>query len=266
MIRTNLNKCRIIFFDLEFYVPKKNRKEIGLSYNPWEEDSLLLGGTFLEMNPKKDNLNKYNKTLKNEVKNMWLWNYETERKLIIDIYRYLVDIVKLVEKAHKGTKSAILCGIGISASDIPIIFELFKRYKILNGKDSFRFLNKFRFIDISQLAIPLYNNKTNFLYPKSKNDMIKRFNIGSIFKSGTSVWDLYESNNLEQIIDRTENEIILTYKLYCKIVFQGREYKRLEQNNNKRIKRDKYDYFLSISWSLSNHNNNLLKFVQKKFI
>lgn len=39
-----------------------------------------------------------------------------------------------VKNAHEGAVSAILCGIGITSSDVPILFELFKRFHILSNQ------------------------------------------------------------------------------------------------------------------------------------
>ena len=52
--KININKCRIIFFDLEFYVPERSRTKTGFCYNPWDKSCKILGGSFLIANPEKD--------------------------------------------------------------------------------------------------------------------------------------------------------------------------------------------------------------------
>ena len=53
-IRIKLNKCRVIFFDLEFYVPEKLRGNKGFVYNPWDKKCKLIGGAFFAANPVRD--------------------------------------------------------------------------------------------------------------------------------------------------------------------------------------------------------------------
>jgi hypothetical protein len=175
-------KCRTVFFDLEFYVPESSRKDVGLNYNPWDKKSKLIGGSFLSVNPEV-NFSQDNLKIKSEIKSFWIWNYSSEKELLIDIYKFIKTNSDIVRKAHQGGHSLVLCGIGITSSDIPVLFELFKRYQILSNSDAFVFLNELRALDLSQLALMSFNCKNNYLYPKTKNHILNKFQQGKKFKS-----------------------------------------------------------------------------------
>lgn len=230
--RIILNKCRIIFFDLEFYVPESSRSKTGFCYNPWDKNCKLLGGSFLLANPIKDfNSPKLINTTK--VTSLWLWDYNSEKELLASIYELLKTVLDIVSKAHNGMLSPILCGIGITSSDIPIIFELFKRYKILTNSEAFSLQNKFRSLDLSQLSIATFNNSSNFLYPKTKNHIFNKYLNGKNFETGKIVWDLYESKNYDSIKARVLDEVVSTHKCYELIKFDLDKFKSLEANSKK---------------------------------
>ncbi len=228
-------RCRVIFLDFEFYVPAQLRVDNTFCYNPWDKASKFLGGAIMIANPVRD-FDISDQQLHNKIKSMFLWNYKSERELLVDIYNQLNKIQKQVKKSHNNRVSPIICGIGISSSDIPILFELFKRYHILSNADAFRFLNKFRLIDLSQLAIASFNNSNNFLYPKTKNELLNKYTENVKFESGTSVWGLYEEKNFKKIEKRTRAEIYETYHCYKHLYADFSRFKRLEKNDNKRQK------------------------------
>ncbi|MYM64055.1 hypothetical protein [Pseudomaricurvus sp. HS19] len=225
-------KCRVIFFDLEFYVPVAGRDKEGFLYNPWDKSCKFLGGSFLVANPEKD-LNLDTEINPGRVSSLWLWKSGSERKLLEDIYDLLKSAYDLVYRAHQGKVSPILCGIGISSSDVPILFELFKRYKILSNSDAFSFQNKFRIIDISQLAITTFNNKSSFTYPKSKSLILQKYLPEKKFDSGVRVWDLYDQGHTSAIEGRVIDEVLCTRHCYMKILSDVRTFKYLEKNKKR---------------------------------
>lgn len=225
-------KCRVIFFDLEFYVPLKSRDRAGFCYNPWDKGSKLLGGSFLKANPEKHLTDTSIVTEKN-VKSLWLWNHGSERQLLIQIYHILKSAYDLVFKAHEGKVSPILCGIGISSSDVPILFELFKRYNILSNSEAFYFQNKFRVIDISQLAMSTFNNSSNFIYPKQKSQILQKYMPKKKFENGKNVWSLYDKKDTSSIESRVIDEVLCAYHCYMRILKDLRYFKYLEKNKKK---------------------------------
>ena len=230
-----LNKCRIVFFDLEFYVPKGSRKEHGFCYNPWDKKCKFLGGSFLLANPTRD-FEPKNIKIKNKIKSLWLWNYQSERQVLEDIYTLLNNVLEFVRKSHKGMVSPVLCGIGITNSDLPILVELFKRYKILTNAESFIFQNKFRVVDLSQLSISTFNNGNNFLYPKTKNVILNKYINGTKFETGKVVWDLYESKEYSGIEKRVLDEVVSIHKCYKLINDDLHKFKALEKAMKKQMK------------------------------
>ncbi|WP_237443785.1 hypothetical protein [Sinobacterium norvegicum] len=233
--RVKLSKCRVILFDLEFYVPEAGRDKSGFCYNPWDKRCKLIGGSFLPANPEKD-LSKTSNNPKRKVKSFWLWDYKSERELLEAIYKLLRTTCGLVINAHEGRVSPIMCGIGISSSDVPILFELFKRYKILSNAEAFEFQNMFRILDISQLSIATFNNSNDFLYPKTKSLILQKYMPGKKFESGKSVWDLYDANEYDSIVDRVIDEVMCTHQCYLEIVEDIRKFKALEVSEKKRVK------------------------------
>jgi hypothetical protein len=236
-LRVNYSKCRIIFLDFEFYVSASSRIENGFCYNPWDKNCKLLGGSFLVANPTKD-FNIHKRQVTNKIQSFWLWNHQSERDLIEKIYQLLRDTEKTVTNAHGLGISPIICGIGISSTDIPIIFNLFERYKVLSNYESFKFTNRFRIIDLSQMSIATFNNSNNFLYPKTKNNILNKYINGIKFEDGRKVWELYENKDYETIEKRTKDEIYFSHVCYEKIYEDLLKFKSLEKNYNQRKKQE----------------------------
>lgn len=238
VVKIKFGKCRILFLDMEFYVPKEKRVAHGFNYNPWDPDCKLLGGTFLSANPEKD-FDRTDDVLIKKTRSFWLWESKDERELVNHIYEIMKEALDTVHNAHEGAVAPLLCGIGITSSDVPIIFELFKRYGILSNEDAFSFQNKFRVIDLSQLAIGTFNQPNYFLYPKTKNTILAKFLADQKFESGTAVWDYYERNDFESIKSRVLDEVMLTHQCYVLIKNQYDKFKSLEAYEKKRVSKAK---------------------------
>ncbi|WP_147250892.1 hypothetical protein [Arenicella xantha] len=227
-ININMERCRIIFFDLEFYVPTESRREGGFCYNPWDKKSKLLGGSFLSLSPTND-FTQEDSYLNEMIQPLWLWNHDSERSLLENIFGYMEKILQFVSKDNSPSVSPLLCGIGITTSDVPVLFELFKRYKILSNAEAFQFQSQFRSIDLSQVAIGVFNHKHDFLYPKTKGNLTTKYFGSNVFDDGRSVWDLYERQCLSEIEERTHAEVLYTLKLYSSILRDFRQSKKHER-------------------------------------
>ena len=241
--KLKLGKCRTVFFDLEFYVPEASRLEKGFSYNPWDKRCRLLGGSFFTANPSK-HFDLSEERLKKQITSLWLWDHDSEKALLQAIYELLNSALQIVSQAHDDKLTAILCGIGISTSDILVLTDLFKRYKILDNGEAFAFMNKFRILDLSQMAVGLFNANIDFIYPKVKNDLLNKFVTGQKFESGTSVWEMYEKKEYQVIQDRVVDEIVATHQCYREIVLGIRHSKAavkrvkgLEQHRDRLLSR-----------------------------
>ncbi|WP_426136250.1 hypothetical protein [Pseudomonas sp. PWP3-1b2] len=233
--RLRPGKCKVVFFDLEFYVPEKRRTASGFCYNPWDKDCWFIGGSFLVANPERDFCIAKSEVLK-KTKSFWLWEHATEKEMLQHIYALLKTACDQVKNAHDGAVSAILCGIGITSSDVPILFELFKRFHILSNQEAFALQNSFRVVDLSQLVIGAFINPSNFLYPKSKNHILNKYMYGTKFEPGESVWQLYEADNYAEIQSRVLDEVHSIHKCYELIQSEFEWFKKLEARN-KRLER-----------------------------
>ncbi len=233
----SLNQCRIVFFDLEYYVPQKHRRQSGLNYNPWLKECKLLGGTFFNANPSTDIQCDSESIIKSKrMKSFWLWNEKNEAALVKKIFEYLNQIKQTMHRATNGNLSPLLCGIGISASDVPALIDLFKRYRLLTNAEAFRFQNSFRIIDLSQLSIACFNPSNAFIKPKTKNELLTKFKHKQTFESGKNVWSLFENKRLKLIESRVVDEIIATHHIYKQLLLSFRQFKQLEEKEKKRQK------------------------------
>ncbi len=141
-----------------------------------------------------------------------------------------------MRQAHDGKISAVLCGIGITHSDVPILFELFKRYKLLTNAEAFVLQNQFRIIDLSQIATATLKNKSGFLYPVPKNGLTTKYLGGKLFEDGRNVWSLYETKDFNSINKRVNEEVLVTYECYKRIIQESRMLKDLEARHKREIK------------------------------
>lgn len=233
--RITSGKTRIIFLDLEFYVPEKSRTQHGFCYNPWDKSCRLIGGVFLTVNPRK-HLGQVREKISRRAKARWIWNFDSERELVESIYQFIRKVSDKIQEKHDGRVSTILCGIGITSSDIPILFDLFKRYKLLSNSEAFFFQNKFRILDLSQLAIATFNNSSSLLYPKIKNDIMRKYFGDKKFESGRAVWDMYEKKEYEEISTRVIDEVVSTQQAYELINTDYKKFKALEKEEKKRVR------------------------------
>ena len=192
---------QIIFFDLEFYVPKRDRNKptFSFAFNPTLENHIILGGVFEKVYPLIE---------KPPVRqSYWLWKYSSEKELVTLIYRYIVNAWAPILK-RKGAASLIASGIAIERADIPILYTKFLQYQVDTPERIFGHLFNIRVIDLSVVGIPFFNKKKDgMLYPKTKHDLSQKFNPTGITSSGKLVWDAYDCRDFASIEQRTNQEV-----------------------------------------------------------
>lgn len=237
-ISRKVSACRTIFLDFEFYVPEKDRLKNGFCYNPWNKNCKFLGGSFLAAHPFND-LKYSSKNIEKKIKSFWLWDYKSEKELLTDIYLFLKEILEEVRVYNTTTLSPVLCGIGIVSADIPILFSLFQRYQILTNEEAFNFQHQFRVIDLSQLVIGTFDNKTKFLYPAAKNKIMQKYFPGKKFEDGRIVWKLFEKKNFKLIESRVLDEIISTRLCYLRTVSEFNYFKDLQKEKSVKASKQK---------------------------
>lgn len=213
-------------------MPARNRDKQGLCYNPWEEGSLLIGGSFLTINGAGD-VKRSEASILDMMESFWIWDFKSEKQLVEAIYRNLKQTADYVAAQYNGKISPLLCGIGINYSDIPVLFELFKRHNVLTSAEAFSFRNKFRTIDLSELSIGAFNNNTNVLYPKRKNDILSKYTDGKTFECGSSVWELYERQQYDDIVDRVKDEVYCNLHCYNRLSADFKRFKSMELESKK---------------------------------
>lgn len=234
--RLDVTQTRIIFFDLEFYVPEKNRKEQGFSYNPWHKDSIFLGGSYVISLGTRDQINPLDDELRKRIKSHWIWDSKNEKDLVSKFYKLFSSQINSCLEFNQGI-SPLVCGIGIQGSDIPVLLALFRKYDYLSDQDAFVFENYLRILDLSVLGISFFSNKTYFMYPKKKNELLNKFFKDQVFESGTSVWGSFEQKNYYEISQRNLNEVFYTVRLYYEFKRKIMKLREIEEQYKKAEKR-----------------------------
>lgn len=206
-------KTQIIFFDLEFYVPKKDRDgRRELKANPYKDGHFLIGGTFSKYFPLLPNNDKRNIT-----KEFWLWEYTNEKEMLSDILQFIDESWKLIHKSNNQAE-LFYAGIGIQRADIQYLFARSKKYELKSESELFNIFYKGRFLDFENIFIPLFKNKGNMLKTKTTNDIIKKLNIPTERESSIGIWDQYDSKDYNSIKERNNNEVADLLTIYKKFI------------------------------------------------
>lgn len=221
-IKYSYTKTQIIFFDLEFYVPKNDQDKYGFSANPFKKDHLLLGGTFVNWKPLLEKKNK-------KTDNFWLWKYNNdEKKLVNDIVTYLENAWALI-LSEKGQCELCLCGVGISRVDIGYLYSKALLHKVRPEDKLFMLFHNIRLIELENVAIPYFVHENGMLLGKSTGQILKRFDIPGKHTSGSNVWELYENKSFEKIEQRNTKEVNDCFEIYQKLVAERPMLKRKQK-------------------------------------
>lgn len=238
------NKFRVLFFDLEFYVPSQDRNIQGIRANPYKNGHFLIGGTFVSFYP-------FLEQEKIEIYKRWIWDYENENKLLEAI---LNDIIPFTdEKKSKETiKNTLICGDKISRLDIPYLFGRCIKNNIDIDENMYYFLNRFDVIELNSAIIPFIKNNGKPLFPISK-EMISHLFLNKICcnEMKTLVWDYYDSKNYQAIMQHNEEETIDSLNVY----------KVLVKYDNAKYIRKKYlkDTFEErLEYIINEHDKNII--------
>ena len=195
-------KTKIVFFDLEYFVPTEDRQRktpSGMTFSPVLPGHIILGGTFLTYYPMQDKVGKRNK--------FWEWQLGSETKVLESIFDLLEREWKSIE-AKDQAGSLMLSGIGISHSDIPSLMTRLMACSIADHARIYDLLYGCRQIDLSTATFCQFSfNHSYFAYPKSKSDLYQKYLNSKKMDTGKSVWELYETGNYQQIESRSNEEI-----------------------------------------------------------
>lgn len=195
-------KTKIVFFDLEYFVPAEDRQRkslSGMTFSPVLPGHKILGGTFLTYYPRQDRVGKRQK--------FWEWELGSEAKVLQSIFDLLEREWKSIE-AKNQAGSLMLSGIGISHSDVPLLLMRLATYSIADHARIYDLLCGCRQIDLSTATFCQFSfNHAYFAYPKSKSALYQKYLNGKKMETGKSVWELYESGKYQDIENRSNEEI-----------------------------------------------------------
>lgn len=194
-------KTQIIFFDLEFYVPKEDREgRMGLKANPYRTGHFLIGGTLHRYFPLVHKRNH------DSIKEFWIWNYKNEAEMMKDIIAFIEESWSIIYKKDNQAE-LFYSGIGISRVDIQYLFAKAKLLGIKTEEELFNLFYKGRFLDFETIVIPYFKNKDNMMKTKTTKDILSKFKIERKRGPSISVWDQYDAGEYEKIRERNVNEV-----------------------------------------------------------
>ncbi|MHA2298793.1 MAG: hypothetical protein ACXAEU_24450 [Candidatus Hodarchaeales archaeon] len=211
----------MIFFDLEFYVPPRDRakRPPSLKANPYLPEHCLLGGVFAESIPFSSSIDDY------DVKKLWLWREDfSEKQMLEKIFNYLTTAWKRADKEiiplKTKEKDLVMSGINIASVDLPYLFARMEKHQIACPDQLFGMFFSAKIIDLSQIGTMIFKDfNGEMLYPPTTNGLKKHLRLKSPVKlSGTIVWKQYDNKDYQGIEDRTLQEIKDFISIYSKLL------------------------------------------------
>jgi hypothetical protein len=202
MLRFYPDKTKVIFFDLEYYVPTTDRGRKtpgGMMFSPVLPDHKILGGTFQTYYPMQDRVGKR--------RTIWEWNLGTEKEVLRAIFDLLQQEWTSIE-AKDQAGSLMLAGIGISHSDVPALLARLSSSAVASQDRIYDLLCGCRQIDLTIATYCQFSfNQAYFSYPKTKSAIYQKYLAGKKIESGKAVWDMYEAGDFGAIERRSTEEI-----------------------------------------------------------
>ncbi len=191
----------MIVFDLEYYVPKEDRLTRGLSMAPGKDSHFIMGGTFRTVGHRGTEF---------EDAGFWIWDYDTEKAMLIAIWRFL----KNYQPKNKFDKRFV--GLGIIRSDLDVLKIKLNRYGIVDYPTFFEFLKNYVIYDLSQvLSLRLPHSQPKLV---SHQNALKILKMPIIDKTkGTDVWAFYDKEDYQSIMKYNSNEVAEMYQMYLKV-------------------------------------------------
>ncbi len=209
MLKFYPETTKVVFFDLEYYVPNqlRNRKTPhGMIFNPILKEHKVLGGVFQVYYPMLDKLN--------PPIEIWEWNSNNDEKEVLSkIWQFFVKEWKPLQKNKLG--SLMVAGVGIAHSDMPVLLTKLIQQNIDSHEKIYDLITGCRQIDLSSATYAQFSsNHKYFSYPKSKRELYQKYLEGKKMESGKSVWDMYDDGKFDLIEQRTLEEINDTIAIY----------------------------------------------------
>ena len=222
------DRTKVIFFDLEYYVPHSDRDRSvpsGMRFSPHMDGHKVLGGSFLTYFPMEDRVGKKC--------NFWEWNIGDERGVLTAIY----DLFETEWKSFLHPEQAgalMLSGIGISHSDVPCLMTRIVAHEVADKNRLYDVIYGCRQLDLSVATFCQFSfNNSYFSFPKKKSELYQKYLNGKRMESGKSVWDAYEAQDFSAIENRCVEEVNDCLAIY-KAMF---DIKKSQDSDLKRLKR-----------------------------
>lgn len=162
MLRFFSDKIKIVFFDLEYYVPLSDRERktpSGMAFSSVRTGHKILGGTFQTYYPIQDRLE--------HRKSIWEWHYGSEQEVLRSIFDHFQrEWVSIRNKNQAG--SLMLSGIGISHSDVPALLARLSLSNIARQDKIYDLLCGCRQI-YNRYILPVFVQQFLFRIPQEKS-------------------------------------------------------------------------------------------------
>ncbi|MCW7498591.1 hypothetical protein ND860_18800 [Leptospira levettii] len=259
--RILLSKRRtiILFFDLEFYVPKNERlNRDGFLANPYNNENIIIGGTFIRNFP-------LNSETEDETLKFWIWNYNFDEKLM------LTEILQFIKESWSIVNSIpdhyplMACGIGISRIDISYLFGRISHYNIEEKSKLFEILNLMRLIELENLTVPFFRSYNDLIITKNTSQINDKFKINRKREPSKKIWDYYDEKNFVAIEKRNTEEVldqVLVYKNISKYLLiqnlpKSLSKEKIENIQKKSIKKD--DLELLMKYYIPGFDSNIFE-------
>jgi hypothetical protein len=202
MIRFNPKTTKVLFFDLEFFTPPKDRERItpgSMKFSPVRPGHKIIGGVFQTYYPMLDKLD--------DPIAIWEWKLGSERAVLKKIQSILHKEWYCFEK-YPPLGSLILCGIGIARSDLPALYARMTALSINRPERLYHLLFGGQLIDLTISTLCQFNfNYPYFAYPKPKAELYQKYLNGKKIEPGLKVLDFYDRSAFDEIESRTLEEV-----------------------------------------------------------
>ncbi|RMG33906.1 MAG: hypothetical protein D6732_11305 [Methanobacteriota archaeon] len=222
----------MLVFDLEFYVPpeSRNQSRTSLIMNPTREGNIIIGGSFYQYTGKFDPA---------KINDFWIWQEDTfepnskkallksEKQTLTKIYNYIDQYAIKDQKRRdehrkkKGYKNPAkrritYSGIGIARTDLPILFIRSATHKIAPSTDLFEQYLSHHPFDLANALFGFVHQKP-IMKPLRAEQIFKHFKIPYEKDSSKSVWEMFEKEEFQNIVERTHKEIQATIQVLQKV-------------------------------------------------
>ena len=192
-----------LIFDLEAYVPEKDRRVSGfsLAVNPHRAGHTLLGGVFHLFRPVTGEV-----LTDPAFEHHWAWNEGDEAETAASVYRIFEGMRRRSLGKKRFAADPVVSGIGISNFDLPFIYAKCLQYELAPADEIYDTLCKFRVVDLSSAAIGFVPGKA--LYPVPHNIIADTMlPVRQEKPTGKVVWKMADDKEYAAIEARCEHEV-----------------------------------------------------------